>query len=75
MYVSDSEHGSTPQVFYTYFYKQARRLRLEKLLYPGLSRSPNGFFKPLLDPGSGSGFAVLLLKPPCGGFRSETAVA
>ena len=24
---------------------------LKKLLYLGISRSPNGFFKPLLDPG------------------------
>ena len=49
----------TPGVFYTYFYNHARRLRLEKLLCLGLSRSSNGFFKPLLDPG--------------GGFTSETA--
>jgi hypothetical protein len=33
----------------------------KKLLYLELSRSSNGYFKPLLDPG--------------GGFRSETAVA
>jgi hypothetical protein len=50
----------TPRVFYTFFYNHAHRLRLEKLLYLGLSRSPNGFLKPLLDPG--------------GGFTSETAV-
>jgi hypothetical protein len=39
----------------------ARRLRLEKLLYLHieLSRSSNGYFKPLLDPG--------------GGFNSENA--
>jgi hypothetical protein len=37
----------------------ARRLRLEKLLYLELPRSPNGFFKVFLDPG--------------GGFNSETA--
>jgi hypothetical protein len=44
-----------------YFYNHTRRLRLEKLLYiVELSRSPNGYFKPLMDPG--------------GGFRSETAV-
>jgi hypothetical protein len=36
----------------------ARRLHLEKLLHVGLSRSSNGHFKPLLDPG--------------GGFTSET---
>jgi hypothetical protein len=47
-------------VFYTYFYNHARRLRLEKLLYLELSRSPNVFFNVLLDPG--------------GGFRRETAV-
>jgi hypothetical protein len=29
-------------IFHTYFYNHARRLRLEKLLYPELSRSPNG---------------------------------
>jgi hypothetical protein len=50
----------TPGAFYTYFYNFAHRLRLEKLLCLELSRSPNGFFKVLLDPG--------------GGFRSETAV-
>ena len=38
----------------------AHCLRLEKLLYIGLSRSSNGYFKSLLDPG--------------GGFNSETAV-
>jgi hypothetical protein len=38
----------------------ARRLRPEKLLHPELSRSPNGFLKPLPGPG--------------GGFRSEMAV-
>jgi hypothetical protein len=48
-----------PRVFYTYFYNHAHRLRLEKLLYLELSRSPNGFFLVLLDPG--------------GGFTSETA--
>jgi hypothetical protein len=40
--------------FYTYFYNHARRLRLEKLLYLGLSRSLSGYFKPLRDPGGGS---------------------
>jgi hypothetical protein len=38
------------QLFYTYFHNHVRLLRLEKLLYIELSRSPNGFFKPLLDP-------------------------
>jgi hypothetical protein len=72
-YINTSGLGSfsTPQLFYTCFYNHARRLRLEKLLYIGLSRSANGFFKPLLDPGDGS---LLILKPPHGGFRSETAV-
>jgi hypothetical protein len=45
--------------FYTYSYIHAHRLRLEKLLYLGLSRTYNGFLKPLLDPD--------------GGFNSETA--
>jgi hypothetical protein len=40
-----------PEVFYTCFYNHAHRLRLEKLLYIELSRSSNGCFKPLLDPG------------------------
>ena len=48
-----------PGVFCIYFYEHAHRLRLEKVLYLGLSRSPNGFLKPLLNPG--------------GGFTSETA--
>jgi hypothetical protein len=34
----------TPQVLHTYSYNHARRLRLEKLLYIGLYRRPNGFF-------------------------------
>ena len=50
-----------PQEFYTRFYNHAHthRLCLEKLLCVELSRSPNGFFKPLLDPD--------------GRFASETA--
>ena len=48
-----------PQLFYTCFYNHARRLRLEKVFYLGLSRSSNGFLKPLLDPDDG--------------FTSETA--
>ena len=40
-----------PGVFYTCFYNHAHRLRLEKLLCVELSRSPSGYFKPLLDPG------------------------
>jgi hypothetical protein len=43
--VSHLHSSSTPGVFYTYFYNHAHRLRLEKLLYLELSRSPNGFFK------------------------------
>jgi hypothetical protein len=58
--ISGLDQASTPQLFYTYSYNHARRLRLEKLLYLELSRSSNGFKKPLLDPD--------------GGFRSETAV-
>ena len=42
-----------PQLFYTHFYNHVHRLRPEKLLYVGLSRSSNGFFKVLLDPGGG----------------------
>jgi hypothetical protein len=49
----------TPGEFCTYPYNYTHRLRLEKLLYLELSRSPNGFLKPFLDPG--------------GGFTSETA--
>jgi hypothetical protein len=48
-----------PGYFTHVFYNHAHRLRLEKLLYLELSRSPNGFLKVLLDPG--------------GGFTSETA--
>jgi hypothetical protein len=48
-YYSDVDPFSTPQLFYTYFYNHAHRLRLEKLLCIELSRSSNGFFKPLLD--------------------------
>lgn len=59
IYVSPFDSSWTPGVFYTCFYNHARRLHLEKLLYLELSRSSNGFFKVLLDPG--------------GGFTSETA--
>jgi hypothetical protein len=48
-----------PQLFYTYFYNHAHRLRLEKILYLEISRGPNGFLKPILDPDDG--------------FTSETA--
>ena len=53
MYTSHRNSRGTPGVFYTYFYNHAHRLRLEKLLYLELSRSSNGFLKPLLDPGGG----------------------
>jgi hypothetical protein len=42
--VSDLDSFSTPQLFYTYFYNHAHRLRLEQLLYLEPSRIPNGFF-------------------------------
>jgi hypothetical protein len=58
MYVSPPISTWTPEVFYTLFFNHAHRLRLEKLLYLELSRSSNGFFQVLLDPG--------------GGFTSET---
>jgi hypothetical protein len=41
--ISHPDSSPTPGVFYTYFYNHARRLRLEKVLYLELSRSPNGF--------------------------------
>jgi hypothetical protein len=50
-YISDRLSSSTPGVFYKCFYNHAHRLRLEKLLWIELSRSSNGHFKPLLDPG------------------------
>jgi hypothetical protein len=70
--------GQTPSKPLTYFisiivYNHAHRLRLEKILNPDLSRSPNEFFKPLLDPSCG--VAVSLLKPPSGGFKIEMAVS
>jgi hypothetical protein len=58
-FLSDIDPVPTPQAFYTFFYNHAHRPHFEKLLYVGLSRSPNGHFKPLLDPG--------------GRFISETA--
>ena len=53
---------STAQLFWPYFYlgretwpcDHAHRLRLEKLLCLELSRSFNGHFKPLLNPGGSS---------------------
>ena len=50
--ISDPEHRSTPGIFYTYFRKTV-------IQHTDLSRSPNGYFKPLLDHGR---------------FISETAV-
>jgi hypothetical protein len=44
-HISPLISSSTPGVFYTYFYSHAHRLRLEKLLYLELSRSPKGFLK------------------------------
>ena len=44
LHISDLDRFWTPGVFCTYFYNHARRLRLEKLLYLELPRSPNGFF-------------------------------
>jgi hypothetical protein len=58
-HISPRLSSPTPGVFYTCFYDRAHRLRLEKLLYLELSRSSDGYFKVLLDPG--------------GGFTSETA--
>jgi hypothetical protein len=66
--ISDLDQVSTPQLFYAYFYNHARRLRLEKLLYLELSRSPTGFLNHFWTQ-----IAVSLLKPPNGGFRIETA--
>jgi hypothetical protein len=57
----------TPGVFYTYFYNYAHRLRLEKLLHLGVSRSPTVHFKKHFWIQE---VAVSLLKPPQGGFRS-----
>jgi hypothetical protein len=51
--VSGLDGVCTPQLFYTYCYNHAHRLRLEKLLCLEPSRSSNEFFKPLLDPGDG----------------------
>jgi hypothetical protein len=60
-HISGLDPVRAPQLFYKHSYNHAHRLRLEKLLYRylELSRSPNGFLKPLLDPD--------------GGFTSETA--
>jgi hypothetical protein len=45
------------------------------MLYPELSRSPSGHFKPLLDPGGGLRTAVSELKRPLRNrFGSETVI-
>ena len=59
LHASHVHSRGTIGVFYTYFYNHAHRLRLEKLSYLELYRSPNGFLKPLMG--------------PCGGFASGTA--
>jgi hypothetical protein len=75
--ISHPHSSWTPGVFYTYFYNHARRLRLEKLLYLELSRSPSGFLKVILDPGGGftSETAARRLLDPCGlAARSDPPV-
>jgi hypothetical protein len=62
-------HLDPPPLFYTYFYSHARRLRLEKLSYLELSRSPNGISNHFWIQ-----VVVSLLKPPHGVLRIETAV-
>jgi hypothetical protein len=71
MYVSPPHSSWTPGVFYTYFYKHAHRLRLEKLLYNrwNFLEVPTDFFKYFWIQ-----VAVSLLKPPPGVLRSYTAV-
>jgi hypothetical protein len=52
--ISPRLSSGPPGVFYAYFYNHAHRPRLEKLLYlVELSRSSNGYLKPLLGPGDG----------------------
>jgi hypothetical protein len=70
LYVS-GRHSSLPLrnfIHISIIYNHARRLCLEKLLYIELSRSSNGYFKPLLDPGGGftsaSDVGILLYPPP-----------
>jgi hypothetical protein len=69
--ISCVDPSSTPQLFYTYFYNHAHRLRLEKLLYTCIEfpRSSNGFLNHFWIQ-----VTVSLLKPPHGGLRIETAV-
>jgi hypothetical protein len=68
-HISPPNSSWTPGVFDTYFYNRACRLRLEKLLYLELPRSPNGFLNCFWVQ-----VAISLLKPLHGGFRSKTAV-
>ena len=42
VHISGLDPFRTPGVFYTYFYNNAHRIRLEKLKYLEPSRSPNG---------------------------------
>jgi hypothetical protein len=58
-------------MFYTYSYNHAHRLRLEKLLYLvwGFLEVPTDILNRFWIQ-----VAVLLPKPPHGGFRSETVV-
>ena len=64
---SEKSEFRPPSYFYTYLYNHAHRLRLEKRLYLGPSKSSNGFLKLLLDPDGGFGYP----KPPNGGFGRE----
>ena len=54
---------------YIYIYNHAHRPHLEKLLYLELSRSTNGFFKVLLDPGG------QVKRPLRNRFGSETVTS
>jgi hypothetical protein len=59
----------TPGIFYTYFYAHAHRLRLENYYIWSFLEAPTDFFNHFWIQ-----VAVLLLEPPHGGFRIETAV-
>ena len=71
--ISPFHSRGAPGVFYTYFYNHARRLRLEKLFIQSFLEVPTGFFKYFWIQVAVS-LSLSLLKPPHGGFRSETAV-
>jgi hypothetical protein len=62
---SKSKSKAAPQVFQKWAYDHARRLRLEKTII----NTPTFFSRSWIQ------VAVLLLKPPRGGFRSKAAVA